>query len=106
MRSIYQRRREALLEGLARHCEGGLIVLNADAGLHVATLLPDAGDDQAVIRKLAARGLTAMSLSVCFAGPTRAQGLLLGFGGFDERALLAATRSLGDALCARRNATR
>lgn len=102
MRAIYQRRREALLEGLARHCDGALIVLNADAGLHVATLLPGAEDDQTVIKKMTARGLTAMSLSVCFAGPTHAQGLLLGFGGFDERSLLAGTRTLGDVLHGRR----
>jgi GntR family transcriptional regulator/MocR family aminotransferase len=102
MRVIYQRRREALLEGLTRYCDDALIVLNADAGLHVATLLPGADDDRAVLAKLTASELTAMRLSLCFAGPNPAQGLLLGFGGFDERSLLAATRTLGDVLHGRR----
>jgi GntR family transcriptional regulator/MocR family aminotransferase len=102
MRGIYQRRREALLEGLANNCAGVLDVLNADAGLHVATVLPPDADDRAVIRRMTARGLTAMALSVCFMGPSPTNGLLLGFGGFDERTLIAATATLGEVLRNRR----
>ncbi len=40
MRGIYRARRDALLTGLARHCGDLLTVHNADAGLHVAALLP------------------------------------------------------------------
>ena len=102
MRGIYLRRREALLDGLARHCDGALTVLNADAGLHVATLLPDGVDDVSVLQRMTARGLTAMALSTCYVGKRRRNGLLLGFGGFDERTLVAATRTLGDVLRSRR----
>ena len=102
MRTIYQHRREALLEGLANHCAGVLDVLNADAGLHIATVLPQDTDDRAVIRRMAGRGLTGMALSLCFTGPAPTNGLLLGFGGFDERALIAATRTLGEVLGGRR----
>ena len=102
MRTIYQRRREALLEGLAEHCGGMLDVLNADAGLHIATVLPGDSDDRAVIRRMTTRGLAAMALSVCFMGPVRTNGLLLGFGGFDEHTLIDATRTLGDVLRNRR----
>ena len=102
MRGIYLRRREALLDGLARHCGGTLTVHNADAGLHVATMLPDDVDDAVVIRRMAARGLTAMALSTCYIGDTRRSGLLLGFGGADEQTLIAATRALGDVLRSRR----
>jgi len=98
MRGVYLRRREALLEGLDGNCADLLTVLNADAGLHVATLLPDGMRDAKVLEAMAARGLTAMALSSCYAGPRRKQGLLLGFGGFDERTLIAATRTLGDVL--------
>ena len=98
MRATYLRRREALLEGLDRHCRDLLTVHNADAGLHAATLLPAEVDDVAVVRGLAARGLTATPLSTCYAGPARRSGLLLGFGGSDERQLAAATRTLGEVL--------
>ena len=98
MRSIYLRRREAMLEGLTRHCADVLAVVNADAGLHVPTLLTTGQRDTAVLQRMTARGLTGVVLSKCYIGPTSRNGLLLGFGGFDERTLLAATRTLGQAL--------
>jgi len=98
MRGVYLARRDALLAGLERHCAGLLSVHNADAGLHVATLLPEGTDDVEVSSRLAARAITATALSTCYLGPARRPGLLLGFGGYDEPALLAATRTLGEVL--------
>jgi GntR family transcriptional regulator/MocR family aminotransferase len=98
MRDIYRRRRDALLAGLARHCRGKLTVHNADAGLHVPVWLPDGVSDVEVVRQLDRRGLAATALSTCYGGPTARSGLLLGFGGADERTLDRATRILGDVL--------
>ncbi|HEV8411064.1 MAG TPA: PLP-dependent aminotransferase family protein, partial [Gemmatimonadaceae bacterium] len=102
MRTIYQRRREALLEGLAENCGDRLTVLNADAGLHVATILSGNSDDRAIVRRMTARGLAGTTLSGCFIGPVRTNGLLLGFGGFDEHTLIDATRTLAEVLNNRR----
>jgi GntR family transcriptional regulator/MocR family aminotransferase len=98
MRGVYLARREALLTGLTRHCGDRLTVHNADAGLHVAALLSGGVSDQEVIRRMAARGLTATALSTCYAGKGSRYGLLLGFGGANERRLLEATRVLGEVL--------
>ena len=98
MRGVYLERRDALLAGLARHCGDRLTVHNADAGLHVAVLLAAGLDDSDVVRRMAARGLTATALSTCYAGKARRSGLLLGFGGSTERRLLDATRVLGEVL--------
>lgn len=98
MRTLYLRRREALLDGLARHCDSRLAVLNADAGLHVATLLPEGVDDVDVVRRMTENGLTATALSTCYADPTGQSGLLLGFGGSSERRIAGATRTLGEIL--------
>ena len=98
MRTRYLSRRNALLAGLARHCDGLLTVHNADAGLHVATLLPTGVDDAAVVRRMAERGLTATALSSCYVGPARRSGLLLGFGGWTERRIADATATLGGVL--------
>ncbi len=98
MRGVYLERRDALLAGLARHCGDRLTVHNADAGLHVAVLLAAGLDDGDVVRRMAARGLTATALSTCYAGKARRSGLLLGFGGSTERRLLDATRVLGEVL--------
>jgi len=51
-----------------------------------------------IVRRLRSRGLTANPLSACYAGPRPQSGLLLGFGGFDERRLLDATQVLGEVL--------
>lgn len=98
MRGVYHRRRDALLSGLARYCADFLAVANADAGLHVTTFLNDRSDDRAAVRRLREHGLTAAPLSLCYADRSRRTGLLLGFGGFDDRALTAATRTLAMAL--------
>ena len=98
MRSVYLRRRAALLEGLERHCRGLLTVHNADAGLHVATLLAEGVDDREVVQRLARRGYAATALSTCYADERPRSGLLLGFGGSDEQALEEATRALGEVL--------
>jgi GntR family transcriptional regulator/MocR family aminotransferase len=98
MRGVYRDRRDALLMGLARHCEDRLTVLNAEAGLHVAALLRGGLDDEEVVRRMARRGLTATALSSCYSGTDRRSGLLLGFGGSTERRLLEACRVLGDVL--------
>ena len=98
MRGVYLERREALLSGLARHCGDRLTLHNADAGLHVAVLLPAGLDDADVVRRMAERGLTATALSTCYVGTARRSGLLLGFGGSTERRLLEATRVLGEVL--------
>jgi GntR family transcriptional regulator / MocR family aminotransferase len=98
MRSAYLERRNALLRGLARHCADLLRVHNSDAGLHVTALLREGVDDQDVTTRLGRRGLAAFSLSSSYVGPSREQGLLLGFGCAAPQRLLQATRILGEVL--------
>jgi GntR family transcriptional regulator/MocR family aminotransferase len=98
MRGVYRARRDALLTGLTRHCADRLTVLNADAGLYMAVLLEEGLDDGDVVRRMAARGLTATPLSSCYAGAGGRSGLLLGFGGSTERRLREAARVLGQIL--------
>jgi GntR family transcriptional regulator / MocR family aminotransferase len=98
MRVLYEGRRNALLEGLETHCRDYLTVHNADAGLHLVTRLPRGTDDRAVLRAMAEQKLTAMTLSGCYITRPSQPGLLLGFGGFDERRISQATRVLGEVL--------
>jgi GntR family transcriptional regulator/MocR family aminotransferase len=102
MRGIYLRRRDALLSGLTRHCAHRLTVHNADGGLHVTVRLPDGIDDGDVVRRLADRRVVAGSLSSCYLGTPRQNGLLLGFGTCSEEHLIEATQVLGDVLRAAR----
>jgi GntR family transcriptional regulator/MocR family aminotransferase len=70
-------------------------VHNAAAGLHVSAWLPLGISDVEVVKQLEENGLTATALSTCYAGGAARSGLLLGFGGCDERALERATATLG-----------
>ena len=98
MRDVYLGRRDALLRALETHCRGLLTVHNADAGLHVTAWLPDGMSDLDVVRRMEARGLTATALSTRYGGPAPRSGLMLGFGGSDERTLDRAARTLGEVL--------
>lgn len=61
-------------------------------------LLPEGVDDHGVAMRLGRRGVATLALSSSYLGPTRKQGLLLGFGCATPQRLLDATRILGDVL--------
>jgi GntR family transcriptional regulator / MocR family aminotransferase len=98
MHDVYLERRQALLDGLARHCGDLLHVHNADGGLHLTVLLHEGLDDRIVAGRMAARRLIAAPLSGCFIGAPRRSGLLLGFGTCTPGRLTEATRVLGEVL--------
>jgi GntR family transcriptional regulator/MocR family aminotransferase len=61
-RTLYRRRRDALLDAVSDRLPSWQAV-GVAAGLHVVLRLPDGVDDLALQRALAARGLNAMALS-------------------------------------------
>jgi GntR family transcriptional regulator / MocR family aminotransferase len=79
-RTLYRRRRDALLTALARHLPDWQPIGIA-AGLHVLLRLPDGSDERAVRQRLAERGVYASGLSQYSrgkAGPPY-PGLVLGY---------------------------
>jgi GntR family transcriptional regulator/MocR family aminotransferase len=96
MRALYEKRRDALVRGLREHA--GLAPHNTDAGLHVSVFLPPRLDDRVIVRNAARRGIDAIALSSCYAGPDSRSGLILGFGGASERRIGMACRALGEVL--------
>jgi GntR family transcriptional regulator / MocR family aminotransferase len=95
MRKLYLGRRNSLVERLRTRLGDLLTIHNADAGLHLSAFLPPGVDDREVLRRAAARGVTATALSTCYAGRRSRSGLILGFGGSDERRLGEAVETLG-----------
>jgi GntR family transcriptional regulator / MocR family aminotransferase len=98
MRSVYKRRRDALVEGLeARLPE--LRVSGIAAGLHVVVELPSPGPEARVCAEAAARGVAIESLSdhalPAYDGP---RGLLIGYAGVPEPAIRLAVQELAAAL--------
>ena len=98
MRAIYLARRDALLESLREHAGDLLDPYNTDAGLHLSAFLPRGVDDRKVVRNAALRGVSATALSTCYAGRRSRNGLVLGFGGANERRISLAARTLGNVI--------
>jgi GntR family transcriptional regulator/MocR family aminotransferase len=96
MRTHYQRRREALLEALARHLPEARASGTA-AGLFELVGLPDGVDEPALLKAAAARGVGMEGLSLHRFTPGGPPGVLLGFGNLSEPAIEQGVRLLGEA---------
>lgn len=97
MRLRYQRRREALLEALARRvpqCRPSA----AAAGLYELVALPEGTDEAALTAAAAARGVGVEGLALHRFNPGGTPGLVLGFGCLSEPAIERGVRLLAEAL--------
>lgn len=92
MRPIYRRRRDALLDALARHLPL-LEPVGASAGLHVLAYLPDGLDEASTIRAAAAEGIAIYGLTPRRIAPGR-EGLVFGYGQVPEPAIEAGIERL------------
>jgi len=81
MRMLYMERRRALVKAIRVEMGGVLEVTGAEAGMHLATLLPPGIDDVAVSKKAAERGISVTALATCYLNPPARGGLILGYGG-------------------------
>jgi GntR family transcriptional regulator / MocR family aminotransferase len=97
MRLRYQRRREALLEALAR-CLPQAWISQAAAGLYTQVELPEGTDEAALVAAAAERGVGIEGLSLHRFNPAGPPGLVLGFGCLPEPAIDRGVRLLAEAL--------
>jgi GntR family transcriptional regulator/MocR family aminotransferase len=98
MRVVYLNRRNALVDGIRERLDGLLTIHNADAGLHLVAWLPKRVNDVTVVSRASARGISATAVSTCYAGPTSRSGLVLGFGGANERQIARGVRTLEEVI--------
>jgi len=98
MRSLYARRREVLIESLARHAPG-VKLTGLAAGFHAVAHLPHSADEQAVVAAARERsvGLYGMApyRGTAVAAPPQ---LVLGFGNVGERAIESGVATVADLL--------
>jgi GntR family transcriptional regulator / MocR family aminotransferase len=97
MRPRYQRRREALMEALARHLPEARVEEGA-AGLYELALLPDGVDEAALLGAAAARGVGLEGLSLHRFAASGDPGLVLGFAAMPEAAIEKGIRLVAEAL--------
>jgi GntR family transcriptional regulator/MocR family aminotransferase len=98
MRMLYERRRGALIDALARHAPG-LQLTGLAAGFHAVAHLPEGTSERAVIAAARDRsvGLYGMSEYRSDGSEEPAQ-LVLGFGNLSERAIRAGLAAVADLL--------
>ena len=98
MRLRYQRRRETLLEALARWVPRARVTSPAGAGLFELVELPEEVDEPRLLRAAAARGVGMEGLAWHRFKPGGAPGVLLGYGNLSEPAIEQGVRLLAEAL--------
>ena len=106
MRRLYAQRQKVLVTALEHHAEGLLSVEPASGGMHVvADLAPKLSDrltDIEAAERARAAGISASALSTYFAGKATQQGLVLGYAGFDDKAIQSSAARLAKVLRRRR----
>jgi GntR family transcriptional regulator/MocR family aminotransferase len=96
-RQVYRRRRDLLVEALARHLPG-LQVEGAAAGLHVLLRLPAGIDDLTVTELAGAWGIGVRALSAMSLAGQPERGLVLGYGRLGMERVDAAVAALSSVL--------
>jgi GntR family transcriptional regulator / MocR family aminotransferase len=79
-RVLYNERRGALTESIREVFGGRLKVCGAEAGMHVALILPEGLHDVAIASRAAKEHLWLWPLSASYSRAVPSQGLILGFG--------------------------
>jgi len=97
MRLRYQRRREALMDALARHIPDARVEEGV-AGLYELAELPVDVDEPGLIAAAADRGVALEGLALHRFKPGGPPGLVLGFGGLPEPAIEQGIRLVAEAL--------
>lgn len=85
MRTLYQRRHELLTHLLKKRLGSRIEVANSEAGMNLVVWLPSHVDDRAVAAEAKQHDLDLLPLSELTMAHERRPGILLGFGGIQER---------------------
>jgi GntR family transcriptional regulator/MocR family aminotransferase len=98
MRLLYGERRTALVESLRKEFGSTLEILGAEAGMHLAVLLPKILRDTDVANRAARQNLWLWPLSPSYLGKNPRHGFVLGFGSTTAEEMPRAVRRLKEAL--------
>ncbi|TCG01760.1 DNA-binding protein [Paraburkholderia strydomiana] len=96
MRRLYRERQQALREALSEHFASSEI-LGGDCGMHLTLRMPPGIDDQALIPRALAKGLSPRALSGFALKPNAGtNGLVIGYGNTSAEELAPAVRTLSE----------
>lgn len=84
MRTLYEKRQNALVEEAEKHLKGLLKISKADSGMHLIGWLSEEFDEIKVAEKAFENGLNLMPLAAYCVETKLPAGVILGYTGFDE----------------------
>ena len=93
-RLLYSERRTAVVDAIRSEFGDALEIVGADAGMHVAVMLPEGISDEKVAVRAAEEKLWLWPLSAAYVGQPRRQGFILGFGNTAAKEALPAVRKI------------
>ena len=91
---LYMDRRKALVNAMSREMGNIVEIIGAEAGMHLVALLPRGIKDKSVSDEAAQSGVSIMPLSTCCLRPPSRGGLILGYGGVNQRQINDGMRKL------------
>ena len=98
MRHHYQKRRDLLQRELQAHLGGLLEVHASEVGMHLVGWLPPGKDDRRAAQLAAQVGIQVLPISTYSLEPLSRGGLVFGYAGTDEEAILHGVKTLAAAL--------
>ncbi|MCA3232127.1 MAG: PLP-dependent aminotransferase family protein [Cupriavidus sp.] len=99
VRGVHAERRAFVIRTIEKEIPAELAWLQpSDQGMHLVLWLAPGIDDREVVRRAAQAGVAVRAVSPTYAGSVKPAGLILGFGGFEDRQIEEAARRLGDVI--------
>lgn len=98
MRTLYAKRRQALIRALKLHFENRVKVLGENAGMHLMVRLRTNFNDEDVIRRATEVGVGLLSAQIYYLNEPHSGEFVFGYGGLSERRISEGIKRLAKAL--------
>lgn len=98
MRTLYDKRRQALVRALKNNFEDRIEIVGENAGMHVMVRLQTGFSDEEVVRRAAQVGVGVVSSQIYYLGQSHSGEFVLGYAGLSERRIQEGIRRLAKAL--------
>jgi GntR family transcriptional regulator / MocR family aminotransferase len=85
MRMLYMQRNQILVAEIEKQLGASVQIVSAQAGMHLVCLLPAGVEDTIVWQRAAKAGIASWPLSACYQREPQRGGLVLGYGGVDQK---------------------
>ncbi|HZS44528.1 MAG TPA: PLP-dependent aminotransferase family protein [Blastocatellia bacterium] len=98
MRTIYNRRRNKLVEALTNHFDNRVEIVGENAGMHLVARLKTRFRDEEIVKRSAEASVRVFSTSIYYAGAAPKGEFIFGFANLSERKIQDGIRRLAKAL--------